>query len=107
MAKVPVYQSQVGASTPRALPEQSLGVATMPGRAIQGAGEALGGVGSQLMRLQEQRNLRVRNIKALNLSTEYSREVHDITNQVEQLEGSNAIGAFQAHQQALEDLGKK
>ena len=107
MAKVPVYQSQVGASTPRALPEQSLGVAAMPGRAIQGVGEALGGVGGQILKLQEQRNLRVRNIKALNLSTEYSREVHDITNQVEQLEGSNAIGAFQAHQKALEDLGKK
>ena len=107
MAKVPVYQSQVGAGTPSALPQQDLGVASAPGRAMQGLGESLGGVGGQLLKLAEIRNARVRNIKALNLSTEYSREVHDITNQVEQLEGSDALGVYQTHQKALEDLGKK
>ena len=107
MAKVPVYQSQVGASTPRALPEQRMGVASLEGRSLQGLGESLGGVGNQLFKLQEQRNLRVRNIKALNLTTEYSREVHDMTNKAQEIEGSDAIGIYQAHQKALEDLGKK
>lgn len=107
MAKIPVYQSQVGANVPSGLPMQDLGVASAPGRAMQGVAESVGKAGNQLLRLQEQRNLRVRNIKALNLNTEYSREVNDLTVKTQELEGSAAIGAYQNHQKALEDLGKK
>lgn len=107
MAKIPVYQSQVGAETPSALPQQNLGVASAPGRAMQGLGESLGGVGGQILKLAEIRNARVRNIKALNLTTDYSREVHEITTKAQELEGSDALGVYQTHQKSLEDLGKK
>ena len=113
MPKVPVYQSTTAARTtgipaPRTGGQVvSLDAAAAPGRAMQGMAQSIGGASEQLLKLQEQRNIRNDNITALNLFTEYDEAVRQMNTEALSRQGSEVFGLYENHSKALEEITRK
>ncbi len=119
MPIVPKYQPTTGASvTGLPAPRQggqvinpstaaSFDMAVAPGRAMQGMAQSIGGASEQLLKLQEQRNIRNDNITALNLFTEYDEAVRQMNTEALSRQGSEAFGLYENHSKALEEITRK
>ncbi len=119
MPIVPKYQPTTGASvTGLPAPRQggqvinpstaaSFDMAVAPGRAMQGMAQSIGGASEQLLKLQEQRNIRNDNITALNLFTEYDEAVRQMNTEALSRQGSEVFGLYENHSKALEEITRK
>ena len=106
MPKVPLYNPTQGTRT-TGTPRMSTEIATGPAKALGGLADTVGQAGGILVKLQEQRNIRLNNIEALNLFTQYNEEVRGLTDGALSKEGSDAMDLYPSHEKALQELSKK
>lgn len=105
MPKVPLYNPTQGARTSPVV-MNSPEVAAVPARALGGLGETVGQAGGLLVKLQEQRNIRLNNIEAINLFNEYNEQVRGLTDSALQKQGSDAMNLYDGHVKSLQEASK-
>jgi hypothetical protein len=106
MPKVPSYNPTQGIRTP-GVSQMSPEVATAGPRALGGLADTMGQAGNILVKLQEQRNVRLNNIEALNIFSKYNEDVRVLTDGALQKQGSDAMNLYPEHEKALQDLSQQ